>query len=67
MVSTVLMILMVSLIVMVIGQFHKIYFGFLEFLTVFIGNIFVFSFKTDLIGSSIVYNLDESNRNICQF
>lgn len=54
--STALMILIVSMIVMVIGQLNKIYiFGFLGLSTVAIGMFMFLALKTDLIGSNRVH------------
>lgn len=54
--STALMILMVSMIVMVIGQLNKKYiFGFLGLSTVAIGMFMFLALKTDLIGSNRVH------------
>lgn len=54
--STALMILIVSMIVMVIGQLNKIYiFGFLGLSSVAIGMFMFLALKTDLIGSNRVH------------
>ena len=54
--STALMILMVSMIVMVIGQLNKKYiFGFLGLSSVAIGMFMFLALKTDLIGSNRVH------------
>jgi len=54
--STALMILMVSMIVMVIGQLNKMYiFGFLGLSSVAIGMFMFLALKTDLIGSNRVH------------
>lgn len=54
--STALMILMVSMIVMVIGQLNKVYiFGFLGLSSVAIGMFMFLALKTDLIGSNRVH------------
>jgi cell division protein FtsW len=54
--STALMILMVSLIVMIIGQLSSKYIlGFLGISSIFIGIFLFLALKTDVIGSSRVH------------